>query len=67
MQAKNPGKETGMTRRKKNFLYALAIVGPILMYTGSDLSVKAFLMSAIPAAVLIWAITQAKTKTTNKD
>ena len=64
MLEKSSGKATGMTQRKKNFLYALAIVGPILMYTGSDLSVKSFLMSAIPAAVLIWAIARAKTKPT---
>lgn len=55
-------KEFAFSRKKKNLLYALAIVGPILMFSGSDLSAKAFLMSAVPMALLIFIISRAKTK-----
>jgi hypothetical protein len=55
-------KEFAFTQRRKNVLYALAIVGPILMFSGSDLSVKAFFMSALPMAFLLWVISRAKTK-----
>jgi predicted permease len=58
---KEPAREFAFSRTRKNVLYALAIVGPILMYSGSDLSLKAFLMSAVPMAVLIWIISRAKT------
>jgi hypothetical protein len=62
MSNKPAEKEFAFTQRRKNVLYALAIVGPILMFSGSDLSVKAFFMSAVPMAFLLWIISRAKTK-----
>jgi hypothetical protein len=62
MKQESAPKEFAFTRTRKNVLYALAIMGPILMFSGSDLSVKSFFVSAVPMAFLLWVISRAKTK-----